>query len=124
MRSGYGRARSLQAEIGKHGVAGVWTPGTYLGPGPAGTNKDARMSVLWGPDGIAISIANPNARASITTLTRGGRARRPMVMQIVNGSETGRESREIIRMELSDFLDMLAVYTQWLAQEGRLGQDE
>jgi hypothetical protein len=55
-------------------------------------------------------------------MTRGGRARRPIVMQVISG--TGTPTREVVRMELSDFLDLLEVYTKWLAQEGRLGEDE
>lgn len=116
----YGRVQRLKQEIAKRGIAGRWVPGSYLGPGVR--TPEAHMSYLWGPDGLTISVAASGARASISLMTRGGRARRPIVMQVISG--TGTPTREVVRMELSDFLDLLEVYTKWLAQEGRLGEDE
>jgi hypothetical protein len=100
------------------GVAGAWRTGTTAGPG-----RDAyhsrRVDVVWGPDGFAIAVARPNGRHT-TALLRESGVRRPVLLQVVsNGTR-----REVVRLELSDFLDLLESHMARLAQEGRLENDE
>lgn len=98
------------------GVAGRWTPGTVYGPGIRDPGREQRVNMLWGPDGFIIEVTPTNGRASMKRLL-AAHARRPVLVQVVN-------DREMARLPLSDLLDLLAIYTQWLAQEGRLGDDE
>lgn len=114
----FGRVQRLRSQIRQAGVAGSWEPGTSAGPGRRfGT---ARMNLLYGPDGFVIVVARPDARASMRQLRAAG-ARRPVVMQSVRNGE---ETLEIVRMNVSDFLDLLESHTLRLAQEGRLKSDE
>jgi hypothetical protein len=78
------------------------------------------MNLLWGPDGFVIAVARPDGRRTMALLHEAG-ARRPVLVQPVV-SPVG--AREVVRLELSDFLDVLESHTLRLAQEGRLGDNE
>ena len=121
-RRGHGRVLRLQAALSRGGVAGKWQAGTYAGPGMK-TSGEARMNLLYGPDGIVIAVARPDARASMAQLHMA-HARRPVVFQTMKNDAAGTSYREVVRMNLSDWIEIMAVYTQWLAQQGRLGTDE